>query len=93
MADISNEQIYAVLLDMKHDLGVVSAQTASHAQTLIEHLKRSDTLTQRIDTLERTDAADSGADKTWRRLITAGVGGFGGLLGTLMAHLWTGGHR
>ncbi|MDE2104022.1 MAG: hypothetical protein KGL39_42690 [Patescibacteria group bacterium] len=88
MADVSNEQIYAVLLDMKHDLGVVSAQTASHAQTLIEHLKKADALTLRVDLLEREDAMDSGAEKTWRRLITAGVGALSGAVGAVVTHLW-----
>ncbi len=95
---VSNDQIYALLCDVKGDIGELKGATAGFKEALESHIEddkrviRSvyDTqiapVIEKVDALRIAQAKQRGATKTWGLVATAAASVVGGLTGLIKWH-------
>lgn len=84
MNEITNADLYGVLLDIKEDIGGLKSSTSTQLETIRNH-------SERISTLEDGAAKARGAAKVWA-LVGSGVGALVGGLGAAAATWLPGKH-
>jgi len=78
MSDISNSQIYGVLLEIKSDIGGLQESSKLQLAAITNH-------SGRINTIETTLAKQAGAAKVWTLVATALGSVVGAVAGSLGA--------
>ncbi len=88
MSQVSNDQIYAVLLDIKEDIGSMNATLAAHQSAFTTHVAEDKQMAEDINKIELRQASMRGERRTWNIVTTA----VGSVAGAIAAYLGMKGH-
>ena len=82
---ISNDEIYAALLDVKQDIGGLLATMTSHQESFKSHVVDDKRMAEDISKIELRQAAQRGSIRTWG-IVATGVATIISTIGAFWKH-------
>ena len=71
MSNISNEQIYSTLLEIKQDVGGLLATVQSHQTVFAQHVRDDAAVAQDVTAIRLKLAKQAGASRVWNMVAAA----------------------